>query len=124
MDAIEPALSHGESVDTLVRAPERRPANDAVTIAGTLAHATILVTAPIGGRLVGVSRARSDFIQCTPLADLAFDATHRRRGGGRGLVRRTLGAAGSHTMLVLPGGSARCRYRFRRPRAGGRRSFS
>lgn len=99
----EPALSPEEFIDLLVRSTlaERRPVADATTIAGMLAHATILITARIGGRLVGVSRALSDFSYCTYLSDLAVDVAYQRRGIGRELVRRTHDVAGRHTTLVL-----------------------
>lgn len=101
--AVETALQPDEFVDLLVRSTlaERRPVHDAATIAGMLANATIVVTARVGGSLVGVSRALSDLSYCTYLSDLAVDAAYQRRGIGRELIRRTHDAAGRHTTLVL-----------------------
>ena len=55
----------------------------------------------VAGRLVGVSRAITDFAFCTYLSDLAVDEAHQRRGIGREPVRRTHEAAGLHTTLLL-----------------------
>ncbi len=100
---VEPELSVEEFIDVLVRSTlaERRPVDDLPTIAKMLAHADILVTARQGGRLVGVSRAISDFSYCTYLSDLAVDEAFQGRGIGRELIRRTHEAAGLATMLIL-----------------------
>lgn len=100
---IEPSLSADEFVDVLRRSTlaERRPVTDAAAIAGMLAHAGLIVTARVGGQLVGVARSLTDFSSCTYLSDLAVDAEHQGRGIGRELVRRTHDAAGRHTTLVL-----------------------
>lgn len=100
---VEPSLSADEFVDVLRRPTlaERRPVADAAAIAGMLAHASLIVTARIGGRLVGVARSLTDFSYCTYLSDLAVDAEHQGRGLGRELVRRTHDAAGRHTTMVL-----------------------
>jgi len=55
-----------------------------------LQHADVVVTARVEGRLVGVSRAITDFSYCTYLSDLAVDEAFQRRGIGRELIRRTL----------------------------------
>ena len=92
-----------EFLDVLARSTlaERRPVDDPETIQAMLRNADILATARVGGRLVGVSRAISDFAYCTYLSDLAVDEGHQRRGIGRELIRRTHEAAGLGTMLVL-----------------------
>ena len=101
---LEPKLSAEEFVDLLVRSTlaERRPVHDAQTMAAMLAKADIIATARSPGRrLVGVSRAITDFSYCTYLADLAVDAGFQRRGIGKELIRLTHDAAGNHTMLIL-----------------------
>lgn len=100
---IEPSLRADEFVDVLRRSTlaERRPVTDGVVIAGMLDHAGLIVTARVGGRLVGVARSLTDFSYCTYLSDLAVDTEHQGRGIGRELVRRTHEAAGRHTTLVL-----------------------
>jgi GNAT superfamily N-acetyltransferase len=101
---IEPDLTGDEFVDLLVRSTlaERRPVDDAATIAAMLANADLIVTARTpAGLLVGVSRAISDFSYCTYLSDLAVDASCQGHGIGRELIRRTHEASGLGTSLIL-----------------------
>jgi GNAT superfamily N-acetyltransferase len=102
--AVEPGLGVDEFIDVLRRSTlaERRPVDDARTMAGMLAHADVIVTARDGRRLlVGVSRAITDFNYCTYLSDLAVDEAFQRQGIGRELIRRTHFAAGLKTNLIL-----------------------
>jgi len=59
------------------------------------------VTARLDGRLVGVSRAITDYSFCTYLSDLAVDQDFQRQGIGKELIRRTHEAAGLNTTLIL-----------------------
>jgi ribosomal protein S18 acetylase RimI-like enzyme len=102
--ALEPSLTPSEFIDVLRRSTlaERRPVNDTATITGMLAHADIILTARTElGFLVGVSRAITDYHYCSYLSDLAVDVGYQRQGIGRELIRRTHGAAGLHTRLIL-----------------------
>ena len=101
--AREQALTAAEFIDVLQRSglSERRPVDDRDRIERMLAHSNLIVTARVDGRLVGVSRALTDFGFCCYLSDLAVDAACQRRGIGRELVRRTHEAAGLHTTLIL-----------------------
>ena len=96
-------VDEGEFLDLLARSglAERRPVDEPETIRGMLRHADILVTARVGGRLVGIARSITDSSYCTYLSDLAVDEAFQRRGIGRELVRRTHEAAGLHTTLIL-----------------------
>lgn len=98
-----PDLGPEEFVDLLVRSTlaERRPVDEPETIRGMLEHAGVIITARRGGRLVGISRAITDFAYCTYLSDLAVDRDHQRQGIGQTLVRLTHEAAGLHTHLIL-----------------------
>jgi GNAT superfamily N-acetyltransferase len=109
---IEPELQAPEFIDLLVRSTlaERRPVGEPGTIEGMLRHAGVIVTARAGGRLVGVSRAITDFSYCTYLSDLAVDEAYQRRGIGRELIRRTHEAAGLRTTLILLAAPAACGY--------------
>lgn len=100
---IEPGLGAEEFIDLLARSTlaERRPVDDPGTIEGMLRHADVIATARVEGRLVGVSRAITDFHYCTYLSDLAVDESHQRQGLGRELIRRTHEAAGLGTTLIL-----------------------
>jgi len=102
--SLEPKLTVGEFIDVLRRSTlaERRPVDDARTIADMLAHADVIVAARDSRRLlVGVSRAITDFSYCTYLSDLAVDENFQRQGIGRELIRRTHVAAGLKTNLIL-----------------------
>lgn len=98
-----PELSAEAFIDVLRRSTlgERRPIDDPETIRGMLEHADIIVTARVDGRLIGISRAITDFSYCTYLSDLAVDEAHQRRGIGKELIRRTHEAAGRQTLLIL-----------------------
>jgi len=84
-------LSPEEFIDVLVRSTlaERRPVDDPDRIKAMLANANVIVTARVKGKLVGVSRALSDFAFCTYLSDLAVDQQYQRMGIGIGLIRET-----------------------------------
>jgi len=101
--AREPGLSPAEFVDLLHRSTlaERRPVDDAKTIQAMLLNADVVLTARADGKLVGLSRAITDFAYCTYLSDLAVDADWQRQGIGRELIRRTHEAVGLHTTLIL-----------------------
>lgn len=100
---LEPALPALEFIDLLKRSTlaERRPIHETVTMEGMLRHASIIATARHEGKLVGVSRAISDFHYCTYLSDLAVDEAYQQQGIGKELVRQTHEAAGLHTTLIL-----------------------
>jgi GNAT superfamily N-acetyltransferase len=98
-----PDIGPDEFVDLLLRSTlaERRPVAEPETIRSMLEHAAVIITARIGGRLVGISRAITDFGFCTYLSDLAVDQEHQRRGIGKELIRLTHEAAGLNTVLIL-----------------------
>ena len=100
---LEPGLTGEEFIDVLVRSTlaERRPVDQPEVIRGMLAKAGVILTARFGGKLVGVSRAITDFVYCTYLSDLAVAQEFQRRGIGKELIRRTHEAAGLRTMLIL-----------------------
>ena len=101
--AIEPDLGPDEFIDVLVRSTlsERRPVDDRARIARMLSEADVIVTARLEGKLIGVSRAITDFGFCTYLSDLAVDEAVQRQGIGRELIRRTHEAGGLHSNLIL-----------------------
>lgn len=100
---LEPGLGAAEFIAVLDASglASRRPVHDRAIIEGMLRGADVLVTARDEGRLIGVSRAITDFHFCTYLSDLAVDRQYQRRGIGRELVQRTHDAAGLHTTLIL-----------------------
>jgi predicted N-acetyltransferase YhbS len=100
----ESELGVDEFVDVLRRSTlaERRPVEDPVRIGRMLEHANLVICArDIHGKLVGVSRALTDFAYCCYLSDLAVDTAMQGLGIGRELVRQTHEHAGAGTTLIL-----------------------
>lgn len=96
-------LTVDDFIDLLRRSTldERRPVNDRMRMQSMLDHANVIITAWSENRLVGVSRALTDFSFCCYLSDLAVDEEFQHRGIGRELVRLTHESAGLTTMLIL-----------------------
>lgn len=101
-----------EFVDVLRRSTlaERRPVNDPQRIQQMLTHGNILVTAWAGKKLVGVSRALSDFSFCCYLSDLAVDEAYQKQGIGKKLIEETHKIAGKNSSLILLAAPAAVNY--------------
>ncbi len=101
--ALEPDLSAKEFRDILVASTlaERRPAGDMERLDRMLRQADIIVTARDDARLVGISRAVTDFAYCCYLSDLAVDADYQHKGIGKRLIDETRKTAGECTTLIL-----------------------
>ena len=100
---LEPGLSAKEFQAVLVASTlaERRPADDLPRLEEMLRKADIIVTARDGGKLIGISRAITDFSYCCYLSDLAVDSAYQRQGIGKRLIEETGRAAGERSMLLL-----------------------
>lgn len=100
---INQPVTSDEFIDVLNRSTlgERRPVNDVNRIEKMLEYGNILITAWDGEKLVGVSRALSDFAFCCYLSDLAVDESYQRMGIGKRLVELTQEIAGEKTTLLL-----------------------
>ena len=100
---IEPGLAVEEFRNVLIRSTlgERRPVNDPDRLKNMVAHANLIVTARDAGKLVGVSRALSDFAYCTYLSDLAVDIDYQRQGIGKELIRQTKLTAPEAKLILL-----------------------
>ncbi|MGY4538217.1 putative N-acetyltransferase YhbS [Mucilaginibacter sp. UYNi724] len=87
----ELTLGADEFIDVLKRSTlaERRPVDDAERIQDMLQNANLIITARIDGKLVGVSRALTDFAFCTYLSDLAVDQAYQKMGIGVRLIAET-----------------------------------
>jgi GNAT superfamily N-acetyltransferase len=96
-------LTAAEFIDVLHRSSlaKRRPVDEPARIQIMLDHANVLITAWAGDRLVGVSRALTDFAFCCYLSDLAVDQAFQRRGIGKRLIEETRLAAGEQCVLLL-----------------------
>jgi len=100
----EPDLSVEEFIDVLRRSTlaERRPVDEPERIRRMLAHADIMLCArEPKGKLVGISRAITDFAYCCDLSDLAVDKAWQGHGIGRVLMRKTHERAGLGAALIL-----------------------
>src|SRR4051812_32215448 len=88
-------------IDLLKRSTldQRRPVDQKDRILKMLEHGNVLVTAWHEEKLVGVSRALSDFSFCCYLSDLAVDETYQHKGIGKKLIDVTHEVAGENTML-------------------------
>src|SRR6185437_1227200 len=85
--SIEPDLSAEEFRAVLIASTlgERRPVDDLPRLDRMLRQADVVATARDGRRLVGISRAVTDFSYCCYLSDLAVDAAYQRQGIGKRL---------------------------------------
>jgi len=100
---LEPLLLAAEFRAVLIASTlgERRPVADLERLDRMLRHADVIVTAREGQRLVGISRAITDFSYCCYLSDLAVDVAYQRQGIGRRLIAETHKHAGEMTTLIL-----------------------
>ena len=81
---------------------ERRPLGDRGRVERMLARSNLIVTArDEKKKLVGVSRALSDFSYCTYLSDLAVDRAYQGQGIGKRLIKETQGFSGPECMCLL-----------------------
>lgn len=102
--AFEPDLSAEEFRAVLIASTLRlrRPVDDLQRLDKMLRKADVITTARDAGRLVGVSRAISDFSYCCYLSDLAVDVLYQRQGIGKRLIAETrAGAGGDLVTLIL-----------------------
>ena len=99
----EPNLAVEEFLDVLNRSTlaSRRPVGELATLQGMLNHADVITTARADDKLVGISRAITDYSYCTYLSDLAVVTDFQRHGIGKELVHHTHKAAGLNTTLIL-----------------------
>ena len=105
-------ISAEDFIDLLKRSTlaERRPVHDKERIQSMLDHANILITAWSQDKLVGVSRALSDFSFCCYLSDLAVDVAFQKQGIGKRLIDETHAVSGLSTMLILLAAPAATEY--------------
>ena len=88
-------------IDVYDSAGLRRPTDDPSRISEMIRHSDLLVTAWDSDKLVGVSRAITDFHYCCYLSDLAIRKEYQEQGIGKELVRLTKEALGPRVMLLL-----------------------
>jgi len=101
---IENHLSVSEFRDLLIASTlaERRPVDEPERLQKMLEHGNLIVTArTTEGKLVGLSRALTDFVYCTYLSDLAVDETFQHQGIGTELIRQTKLASPQAKLILL-----------------------
>jgi predicted N-acetyltransferase YhbS len=78
-----------------------RPTSDLARIHQMYTQANLVFSAWDGTRLIGVSRALTDFCYCCYLSDLAVDKAYQRQGIGLALIHLTRQAIGEGASLIL-----------------------
>lgn len=101
--AIEEQLDIEEFITVLKKSTlgERRPIDDKARIQKMLDNASLIIVARDNGRIVGVSRAITDFSFCCYVSDLAVDEAYQRQGIGKKLLEETRKAAGPDAACLL-----------------------
>ncbi|WP_026559101.1 GNAT family N-acetyltransferase [Bacillus sp. J37] len=79
----------------------KRPVDDLPRLQRMLDKADITITARLGGKVIGVARAITDFNYCCYLSDLAIDNEHQKQGIGKELVRLLQEEIGEEVSLLL-----------------------
>lgn len=79
----------------------RRPVADKSRVERMLKNSNIVVSAWDKDKLVGISRAVTDFSFCCYLSDLAVDKEYQKQGIGKKLIEETHIAATDQTTLIL-----------------------
>jgi predicted N-acetyltransferase YhbS len=80
---------------------ERRPVGDRERMALMVRNSNLVITAWDAARLVGISRAVTDFTYTAYLADLAVHVDYQRRGIGLRLIEETRARLGKDSKIVL-----------------------
>lgn len=80
---------------------ERRPIDDIERLTSMLQNANLIITARINTKIIGVSRAITDFVFCTYLSDLAVDENYQKKGVGKELIRQTKLATPQAKLILL-----------------------
>ena len=95
------SVAEFQAVLTASTLGERRPIDQPERLQQMLEHANLIVTARADGKLVGVSRALTDFAFCTYLSDLAVDEEYQHQGIGTELIRQTKLASPQAKLILL-----------------------
>jgi len=80
---------------------ERRPIDRPDIFLGMIANADIIISAWHDEKLIGISRALTDYTYVTYLADLAVDEEYQHQGIGKRLIDETQKRTEPECMMVL-----------------------
>jgi N-acetylglutamate synthase-like GNAT family acetyltransferase len=104
-DQIEYKIDFLPAIDNVIELYEssglKRPVSDKNRIAMMYANSNLIATAWHDTKLVGVSRALTDFCYCCYLSDLAIHKDYQKAGIGKKLIDITKGKIGLKTSLLL-----------------------
>ncbi len=78
-----------------------RPVEDLPRISKMYEHSNLVITVRLNGKLIGISRALTDFSFCCYLSDLAVAKSYQSKGIGQKLIALTKQAIGDQCMLLL-----------------------
>ncbi len=101
--SIEKSLEPAEFIEVLKNSglDKRRPVNDEPRTIAMCNNASLIVTARLNGKLIGVARSITDFVYCTYLSDLAVDLKYQKTGIGKKLIEETKKAALQAKLILL-----------------------
>lgn len=80
---------------------ERRPLESEAIVKGMLDNASLMVTAWLDGKLVGLARSLTDYHYCCYLSDLAVDENVQSMGIGKYLIKKTKEVLKPECKIVL-----------------------
>jgi GNAT superfamily N-acetyltransferase len=109
--ARETVLSVDDYIDVVGHSAlgSTRPLNDRARVAAMIEGATLVVTARLDGRCVGLARCLTDFAWVAYCGDLAVHDDFQGRGIGKGLlakVKEELGTGVGMALISVPGAVA------------------
>lgn len=97
----EQALDPVDVARVFDRSGIKRPTQDLPRIARMFAAPSLVLSAWVEGRLVGLARSLTDQAYCCYMSDLAVDKDYQGLGIGRALVERTQALIGDEVSLIL-----------------------
>lgn len=80
---------------------ERRPIADRECMEGMIKNSNLMISAWVGGKLVGLARSMTDFHYACYLSDLAVDKSYQKKGIGKKLQTLTQEQLGPRCKLIL-----------------------
>lgn len=97
----EKTVAASEVIELYQSAELIRPVDDESRIQAMFDQSNLIITARVGGRLIGVARTVTDFHYCAYLSDLAVHADFQKQGIGKQLIDATRMVLGDEVMLLL-----------------------
>ena len=79
----------------------KRPTNDSERITKMYANSNLIISAWYKNKLIGISRAITDFCYACYLSDLAVKEEYQKEGIGKQLIELTKKEIGNKTALIL-----------------------